>query len=147
MDVEKAFEKVVTGLHVVTVKADDKVNGMTAAWVTRVSHVPPLVMVSVGKTRYTHDLIKEAGSFCVNILAEDQDNLSSRFGFKSGRNLDKFEGIKYDEGKTGSPILKDTVGYLDCKLISSYDAGDHTLYVGEVIDAEASPKKPLTYGL
>ncbi|MBD3387830.1 MAG: flavin oxidoreductase [Candidatus Altiarchaeales archaeon] len=146
MDAEGAFEKIVTGIHVITVKAGDKVNGMAAAWVTRVSHSPPLVMVSVAHTRFTHNLIQQAGSFCVNILAEGQDDLVTRFGFKTGKSTDKFDGLPYGTGETGSPILDGTAGYLDCKLISSHEAGDHTIFVGEVVDAKAYDKNPMSHG-
>jgi flavin reductase (DIM6/NTAB) family NADH-FMN oxidoreductase RutF len=145
MDVDGAFGKVVNGVSVITVKAGGKVNGMAAAWVTRVSFAPPLVAVSVGHTRFTHDLIKEAGSFCVNILASGQMELANNFGFKSGRNNNKFKVVEYATGKTGSPVLKGTAGYLDCRVVEAVEAGDHTVFIGEVIDASSSDKKPLIY--
>ncbi|MFH0862257.1 MAG: flavin reductase family protein [Candidatus Altiarchaeota archaeon] len=143
MEAEEAFDKIINGVCVVTVKAEGKINGMTAAWYTRVSFSPPLVMVSVAPKRFTHGLIKKAGSFCINILAEDQLPLAKAFGSSSGRTTDKFKGVKYKAGKTGSPILEDTAAYLDCRLAHSYEAGDHTLFVGEVVDAGASEKRPL----
>jgi flavin reductase (DIM6/NTAB) family NADH-FMN oxidoreductase RutF len=143
MDSEGAFGKVINGVCVVTVKAGDKINGMTAAWYTRVSFSPPLVMVSVAPKRFTHDLIKKAGSFCINLLAEDQLPYAKAFGFSSGRTTDKFRGVKHKPGKTGSPILDGAAAYLDCRLIHSYDAGDHTLFVGEVVEAGATEKRPL----
>lgn len=140
-DFEAAFKKLTIGVYVITVKSGEKANGMAAAWVSRVSHVPPLVMVSVGHTRYSHDLIREAGAFCVNVLAEGNDDYYSVFGMSSGRDRDKFEKIKYGEGKTGSPILEGTAGYLDCKVVSEHDAGDHTIFVGEVVEAKAYDKE------
>ncbi len=143
MNSEEAFAKVVAGVHVITVKAGDRVNGMTAAWVSRVSHVPPLLMVSVGKTRFTHDLIREAGVFCVNVLADGQTELYENFGFSSGRDTDKFKDLEYDTADTGCPVLRDTAAYLDCKLVGECDAGDHTVFIGEAAAADASDRKPL----
>jgi len=119
---------------------------MTAAWVTRVSFNPPLVMVSIGKTRFSHELIKKSKVFAVNILKEGQIEIGKHFGFKSGKKIDKFATIPFDTKATGSPILKEIAGYLDCKLISYVEAGDHTIFLGEVIDAGADRKAlPLIY--
>jgi flavin reductase (DIM6/NTAB) family NADH-FMN oxidoreductase RutF len=118
---EKVFRKIFNGVFVITTKKGDIVNGMTAAWVSRASFKPPLLSVSIGKTRYSHDLIKDSGE---------------HFGFKSGRKTDKFEGIEYETRKTGSPILQNTAGYFDCNVVKTCDAGDHTIFTGEVVDAE-----------
>ncbi len=145
-DFEKAFGAILNGVFVITTKRGDKVNGMTAAWVARSSFNPPMLSISIGKTRYSHDLIKESGVFAVNILSEKQIAQGKHFGFKSGRKTDKFKDIEYTTCKTGSPILKDIAGYLDCKVVNSCDAGDHTIFVGEVLDAKAYENKlPLLY--
>ncbi|MDO9289666.1 MAG: flavin reductase family protein [Thermodesulfovibrionales bacterium] len=134
------------GLFVVTTKSGDKINGMTVAWMTRASIEPPMVSVSIGKTRYSHGLIQESGVFAVNILKEGQVDVGKHFGFATGRKTDKFENIPYETKITGSPILKNIAGYLDCKVVSSCDAGDHTIFVGEVVDAGTTPgSKPLLY--
>jgi flavin reductase (DIM6/NTAB) family NADH-FMN oxidoreductase RutF len=134
---EKVFRKIFNGVFVITTKKGDRVNGMTAAWVSRASFKPPLLSVSIGKTRYSHDLIKDSGVFAVNVLSDKQIAGGKHFGFKSGRKTDKFEDIEYETRKTGSPILRDTAGYFDCKLVNTCDAGDHTIFIGEVVDAEA----------
>ena len=145
-EIDETFRKVTNGVYVITTKHADKINGMTAAWVTRVSFVPPLVSISIGKTRFSHDLIKNAGVFAVNILKEGQVEIGKHFGFQSGIKVDKFAAIQYDTKATGSPILKDTGGYLDCKVVSSFEAGDHTIFVGEVLDASVDKDaKPLVY--
>jgi flavin reductase (DIM6/NTAB) family NADH-FMN oxidoreductase RutF len=146
MSLEKVFRQIHNGVFVVTTAKGDKVNGMTAVWVARSSFKPPLISVSIGKPRYSHDLIKESGVFALNILSEKQISQGKHFGFKSGRNTDKFKDIEYTRAKTGCPILKDIAGYLDCKVVNSCDAGDHTIFVGEVLDAEAYENKlPLLY--
>jgi len=134
-EINETFRKVTNGVYIITTKCGDRVNGMTAAWVTRVSFKPPMVSISIGKTRFSHNLIKKGGVFAINILKEGQVDIGKHFGFQSGRKVDKFAAIPYDTKATGSPILKDTAGYLDCRVVSSCHAGDHTIFVGEVIDA------------
>jgi flavin reductase (DIM6/NTAB) family NADH-FMN oxidoreductase RutF len=131
-----AFAALVHGVYVVTTKAGDKVNGMTAAWVSQVSIKPLLVMVSIAPPRYTHDLIKESGVFAINVLTTAQVDLGKRFGFKSGRKVDKLAGLDWTTAITGAPILPQAYAYLDCKVAHAYAAGDHTLFVGEVKDAK-----------
>jgi flavin reductase (DIM6/NTAB) family NADH-FMN oxidoreductase RutF len=143
MDTEAAFSKVLNGIAVVTAESGGKANGMTAAWFTRASFNPPLVVVSVGKTRHTWGLIRKSGSFCLNVLSEEQVPLARKFGFSSGRDSDKLEGVGWKALKTGSPVIDGAAAWLDCKLIHEYEAGDHTLFVGEVVDCGSSKKKPL----
>jgi len=143
MDVEEAFGKILNGVAVVTADAKGKRNGMTAAWFTRVSLKPALVMVAVGKSRFTHALIEEAESFCLNILAEDQVDLAKRFGLASGRKTDKLAGLRTSKAAAGSPVLEGVAAYMDCRLIGRFPAGDHTLFVGEVVDSGSTGKLPL----
>jgi flavin reductase (DIM6/NTAB) family NADH-FMN oxidoreductase RutF len=133
---EVAFSGLVHGVYVVTTRVDDTVNGMTAAWVSQVSLKPLLVMVSIAPPRYTHNLIKESGIFAINVLTSDQVELGKRFGYKSGRKVDKFAGLDWFPAATGAPILPQAYAYLDLKLADMFPAGDHTLFVGEVVDAK-----------
>ncbi|AEH45700.1 flavin reductase domain protein FMN-binding protein [Thermodesulfatator indicus DSM 15286] len=122
------------GVFVVTVREGKIINGMTAAWVGQVSFRPKLLSVSIAPQRYTYDLIKSSGIFCINVLGEGQLELAKHFGFKSGREVNKFEGIDYMSALNGSPVLKDAIAYFECKVFSTCDAGDHVLFIGEVID-------------
>lgn len=139
---DEAFKTIHNGVFVITTKEGDRVNGMTAAWVTRTSFDPPLVAVSVGKSRYSHELIGKSGVFAVNVLSEGQVGQGKFFGFRSGRNTDKFKGVEYDSAATGSPILKDISAYLDCRVVGSLETGDHTIFVGEVVDSRAHGGRP-----
>ena len=149
VDLKLAWEtihKVRNGVTIVTSYRGDEVNGLTAAWVSQVSQKPPMVMVSVAPPRYTHDMIKESGHFAVNILGEDQIELAKLFGFKSGKQINKFESVEYDRKTTGAPILKDALAYLDCKVVSATTAGDHTIFIGEVVDCEIRTEdEPMIY--
>ncbi len=146
MSIEKAFRQIQNGVFVITTRNEDRVNGMTAVWVARSSFKPPLLSVSIGKSRFSHDMINKSKVFAVNILSEKQIAEGKYFGFKSGRTTDKFKGVEYTTGKTGSPILKGIAGYFDCMVVNSCDAGDHTIFVGEVLDAEVYENNlPLLY--
>ena len=133
---EVAFTALVHGVYVVTTRVGDKVNGMTAAWVSQVSLKPLLVMVSIAPARYSHTLIKESGIFAINVLTAEEAELGKRFGFKSGRKIDKFAGLDYLTAATGAPILPQAYAYFDLKLVDTHPAGDHTLFVGEVLEAK-----------
>lgn len=137
------FERITNGVFVITSSAGGKDNGMTAAWVSRASHVPALVMVSVGKRRHSLGMIKASGSFCVNILSEGQLSLAKNFGFASGSSTDKFRGIEYKRTGLGNPLMEGLSGYLDCRLVHTYDAGDHEIIVGEVVEGEDFGRTPL----
>lgn len=129
-----AGRKIIHGVYVVSTVLEGRVNAMTAAWVARASFAPPLISVSIGKTRYSHDMIIRSGVFAVNVLGADNIPAGKHFGLKTGRKTDKFLGIPYDTRVTGSPILRDCIAWMDCKLVSYHDAGDHTLFIGEVVD-------------
>ncbi|MGP8049937.1 MAG: flavin reductase family protein [Desulfobaccales bacterium] len=133
---EVAFNALVHGVYVVTTRLEDQVNGMTAAWVSQVALKPLLVMVSIAPPRYSHRLIKESAIFAINVLASGQADLGKRFGFKSGRQVDKFAGLDWITAATGAPILPQAYAYLDLKLKDTFPAGDHTLFVGEVVAAQ-----------
>jgi flavin reductase (DIM6/NTAB) family NADH-FMN oxidoreductase RutF len=124
-----------TGVSVVTVRSGDKINGMTAAWVTQVSFKPAMIAVSIGPQRYTHGLIKESGYFCINALPVESKDMAEHFGFKSGRKTDKFKGMRYTSALKGSPVLESAYAYVECELVHTYEAGDHILFIGSVIDS------------
>ncbi len=124
------------GVFVITAKAGEKKNGMTAAWVSQVSFKPALVGVAIAPARYTFGIIEEGGYFCVNALSKEQVELAKFFGFKSGRKVDKFENVEHFEAANGSPVLKDAYAYLECKVQSRCETGDHVFFVGEVVDGK-----------
>lgn len=134
-EISAAQHKIIHGVYVISTKLGDKVNAMTAAWVARASFSPPLITVSVGKTRFSHDMIKASGIFAVNVLGADNIDVGKHYGLKSGAKTDKFAGVEYDTKATGSPILRDCIAWMDCKVVDSLDAGDHTVFIGEVLDA------------
>ena len=133
-EISKAKKLITHGVYVISTIHEGRVNALTAAWVARASFVPPLITISIGKTRFSHDMIMGSGVFAVNILGPENIETGKRFGLKTGRKTDKFEGLDYETSVTGSPILKDCIAWLDCKVVSSHEAGDHTVFIGEVLD-------------
>ena len=134
-----------SGVAIVTTRAGDQVAGMTATSFTSVSLEPPLVLVCADKKALTLPMLEEAGVFAVNVLSEDQHELSARFAL-SGNEALRFEGIRCRRGPSGSPWLPDTLAVLDCRTVATHDAGDHVILVGEVEAAECDDARaPLLY--
>lgn len=134
-EISQALKKILHGVYIVSTRHGGKVNAMTAAWVARASFDPPLITIAVGTTRHSHDMIAGSGVFAVNVLSIDNILIGKHFGLKTGKKTDKFADVAFDAKITGSPILKDVVAWLDCKVVGSMKAGDHTLFIGEVLDA------------
>jgi len=127
---------------VTTVTGDGTRHGLTATAFTSVSLEPPLVLVCVDKGAESHQPLQVSGAFAVNFLAADQEHLSRRFAVKGG---DKFAAVQARPGRTGVPLLAGTLGHVECRTVNAVDAGDHTLFIGEVCAAEARPGDPLVY--
>ena len=135
MNVDRALKKLTTGIYIVTTKQESQINGMVASWVSQVSFSPPLVMVAVKKERYSHQMITTGKVFAVNILSTQQKKEVPLF--KSTHKPEgKFFNTPYEIKKTGAPIIKDALAYLDCVLIDQFVPGDHTLFIGEVIEGD-----------
>lgn len=134
--IDRVFDQMVRGVFVVTTHLGDRLNGMSAAWVNRSAEQPFLLIASIWKKNFSHDLIKESGVFAIHILRRDQVEVARHFGKQSGRDVDKFASVPYRTGKTGSPILTDCLAYLDCRVVSATESGDHTLFIGEVQEAD-----------
>lgn len=130
----EALKKITNGVYIIGSKYGEKVNAMTAVWVTRLAFKPHLLGVAVGKSRFSHHMIERSGIFSVNVLGPDHLALSRHFGFKSGRDTDKFSDIPYLSKVTGAPILTTALAYFDCKVVSKPEAGDHTFFIGEVLE-------------
>ena len=122
------------GVYVITSIWGNRGAGMTAAWVTRVAASPPAMLVAIHVGSFTGEIIKRSGWFVINILDKTQSMLALRFGRGSSRNRDKFNGLNLLTSLHGQPALKDALGYLECKIISIPEAGDHQLSIGEITE-------------
>ena len=144
----KALYNLSYGLYVITSKNGDKINGQTANALIQVTAEPPAIAIGLNKKNLTNEYIKESKVFAVSILSQDTPlNIIGQFGFKSGRDINKFENINHKQGKTGAPIILDnTLAYLETKVIHEMDVGTHTIFVGEIVESEVlKDGKPMTY--
>ena len=131
-----------TGITVVTSVHDDEPVGLTAQSFASVSLEPPLVLFAPARTSRAWPRMHAAGHFCVNVLGRDQQALSERF---ASRGTDKFAGVAWRAGRTGSPVLDGAVAWVDCVLHAVHPGGDHHLAVGRVVDLGSAPGEPLLY--
>ncbi len=139
----KTMGSFVAGVTVVTTVGDDgQPYGLTATAFSSVSMAPPLALVCIDKGSSTHTHFAASGVFTVNFLAADQEDVSNRFASSTA---DKFGAGDWRRGHLGPAILSGTLGYAECRLVHSYDGGDHTIYVGQIESADTSPGEPLTY--
>ncbi|NJL38050.1 MAG: flavin reductase [Leptolyngbyaceae cyanobacterium SM1_4_3] len=130
------LRKIPHGLYVCGVKEGEEVNGYTASWVMQASFQPPLVVNCVKQDSKSHAMIKSSQVFALSVLEAGQKEIAQKF-FKPQRRVgNKFEDIEFYLGEaTGCPIISDSLGYVECRVISAVEQGDHTVFVGEVIAA------------
>jgi flavin reductase (DIM6/NTAB) family NADH-FMN oxidoreductase RutF len=131
-----------SGVTVITTEHEGLFYGMTVSSFSSLSLKPPLVLICVDKEVKCHDAIMGAGCFAVNILTKSQEHLSRRF---ATRDIDKFVGVALREGQLGMPLLDGALASIECKLHQTLPGGDHTIFVGEVMDAEVREGSPLLY--
>jgi flavin reductase (DIM6/NTAB) family NADH-FMN oxidoreductase RutF len=132
-----------TGVTVITTKdIAGAPFGLTANAFTSLSLHPPLILICVDKGAQCYSCFADSNVFTVNFLREDQEEISRRFATKGA---DKFAGLNWREGANGAAILDGAIGHLECKIVQSYEGGDHTIIVGEVLDGVAAGERPLLF--
>jgi flavin reductase (DIM6/NTAB) family NADH-FMN oxidoreductase RutF/rubredoxin len=148
MDIE-AFFKISYGLYIISTFAGDRKNGYIGNTVFQVTADPPQMAVACNKNNFTGPMLHNSKFFSISVLKQNtRPDILGLFGYKSGRQVDKFERIHYKTGQTGVPIvLEDTIAWFECEKIQEVDLGTHILYVGKVLDNELLERDetPLTY--
>jgi flavin reductase (DIM6/NTAB) family NADH-FMN oxidoreductase RutF len=134
-----------SGVTVVTSRWGNDIRGMTASAFCSLSLNPPLVLVCIDKSAIMHDFVAQSHIFAVNILAREQEEVSRACASRKVEESRRLEGIPHHAEVTGSPILDQALGYLDCRVQHAYDGGDHTIFVGLVEAAGAREGEPLLY--
>jgi flavin reductase (DIM6/NTAB) family NADH-FMN oxidoreductase RutF len=138
-----AMSHFASGVTIVTTEHEGQQYGMTVASFASLSLHPPLVLVCVEKSVKTHDAISSAGTFGVSILDRQQAEVSGRFASKID---DKFAGVDVVRGELGVPFIRGAICSLACKVTAQFPGGDHSIFVGEVVDAQTtSTGAPLVY--
>ncbi|MEA1993369.1 MAG: flavin reductase [Euryarchaeota archaeon] len=144
----KALHKISYGLYVVSSKKEDSINGQIANTVFQITADPPTIGVSINKKNLTHEFIQESKVFTVSILSEETPmKFIGLFGFRCGRDINKFKDVKYKNGINDTPIvLENTIGCVECEVIDSIDVETHTIFIGKILDAQVmGDREPLTY--
>ncbi len=144
MEFRRACGQFLTGVTVVTALDPEwGPVGLTANSFTSVSLDPPLVLVSVAKTAGTHRAFTEGPGFAVHVLPADARDLAQRF---ATRDIDRFEGVEWEEGKLGIPLLGGMLARFECASEHAYEGGDHTIFVGRVVDMEVAESEQPALG-
>ena len=134
-----------TGITVVTTALGNDRFGITVNAFCSVSLDPPLVLICIEKKSKVHDALIESGFFAANILSADQMDISSCFASNTGQRFEQFCGQTTLTAITGAPILQNTLGYVDCRIVAAHPGGDHTIIVGQVEAGDAVEGDPLLY--
>ncbi len=141
----KILEAFPYGLYAIGVRRGETFNAFTANWVMQTSFDPPMVAVSVESDGASIAMMQESKVFSVNVFRADQRREAGRLARPYSRAPEKIEEFEYQEGTTGAPVLADALGYVECRIVEMIETGDHTLVVGEVVDAgEFNEGSPLT---
>ena len=144
----RALADMTYGLFIVGAAKDGKINAMIANSVFQVTAEPPKIAIALNKDSLTHDYIKKSGLFCVQAVAQGADMLFiGNFGFRTGKNYDKFAKVSYKLSAQGLPIVLDnTLFWMAAKVEKTIDLGTHTMFIGLVEEASLIKEgNPLTY--
>ena len=144
----EALQRLSYGMYIVTAKEGSRINGQMSNSVFQVASDPPIISISINKKNDTHDMIARSGAFAVSVLDITAPlTLVSVFGFKHGREIDKFGRTPIGPGKNGAPILTtSTTAFMEASVRSSIDAGTHTVFLGDVTEMGCLGEvEPMTY--
>lgn len=136
------------GMYVVSANDGDKLNGQIANSVIQITSEPITIAISINKGNLTHEYIRAGKHFIVSILDEKTPlPFIGKFGFKSGRSVDKFKDTKFETLRSGCPaVTENALGYLEAKLMKEFDCITHTLFFGEMTESKMlTTGKPMTY--
>lgn len=143
---KNVFRNLSYGVYVVSTLDGERNTGCVANSIMQITSSPATIAVSMNHDNYTNSCIQNTGKFAVSILSETSaPSLIGQFGFQSGKDVDKFEGVDFSV-KEGLPVLNDCCGYIVCKVIDKMETSTHTVFLGEVIDGDTIGSAPaMTY--
>lgn len=131
-----------SGVSVITVRHNEQDYGITASAVCSVSLDPPMLLVCVNQNTGTQQALMQAKSFNVHILGKHQADLALQF---ARAHTDKFQNLEYTYGELGNPLLPNVVAQIECRLFKEIGAGTHSIFVGEIYQAQVNDFEPLMY--
>lgn len=145
----KSLFKLSYGMCILSSKKDERFNGCIVNTVFQLTPEPPMVAVSVNRQCLTHECITDSKVFTVSILSQETPMpFIGKFGFRSGRDIDKFEQVNYKLGQTGAPIILDnTIAFLEAEVAESIDIASHTLFIAKIVACATLDEnsEPMTY--
>jgi flavin reductase (DIM6/NTAB) family NADH-FMN oxidoreductase RutF len=143
-----AMRQLAAAVNVITTEIGGERVGLTATAACSVSVEPPQLLVCVNRSGYSHDFIAEAGAFCVNVLAVDQDDVARRFAGMDGSDRDeRFALGRWSTLSTGAPVLEDCLANFDCEIVNTFEAATHSIFVGLVVGCRSvNVGEPLLFG-
>ena len=143
---KNAFRSLSYGVYIISTLDGDRPTGCIANSVMQITSSPATIAVSMNHDNYTNSCIAKTGKFAVSILTENSDpGLIGRFGFQSGKDVNKFDGIESIE-KESIQVIPQACSYIVCKVIDKMETSTHTVFLGEVIDADVlKNEEPMTY--
>ena len=141
--ISKSLGRIVSGVGILTTSGKGGEGAMLASWFQQASFEPPMITVAIKKGRPVSEILQSSKKFVLNILHTGQKNMIAHFGKGFELGQDPFKGITTEKHKTGIPILKEALCFIECELKEVYPTGDHQVYVGHVVHAgseeEGSP--------
>jgi flavin reductase (DIM6/NTAB) family NADH-FMN oxidoreductase RutF len=143
-EIETVYALLDSPLWLVTAADADRRGGLIATTVAQASIVSeiPRQLIAISKRHHTHGLIEGCGAFALHLIDETQLDLVWRFGLRSGRDIDKFAGLPFRTGATGSPLLPEALAWFDCRVEARMDSGDRTVYLAAVVDGRLERTDP-----
>jgi flavin reductase (DIM6/NTAB) family NADH-FMN oxidoreductase RutF len=138
------FAALAREVWLVTAAAAGRRGGLIATFVSEASIAAemPRVLIGLAKQHHTCGLVEASRAFAVHLLGEEHLDLVWRFGLQSGQTVDKFDGLEVTSAATGSPLLSNALGWLECRVETSMDTGDRTIYLGAVVQGHVAHSRP-----
>ncbi|MEW6051505.1 MAG: flavin reductase family protein [Candidatus Zixiibacteriota bacterium] len=142
--ITKGLRQLEYGVYVVSMGKGQEGNAFTASWLMQISSLPPMVAMAVHNKHQSSRLLKQHGAFVVNMIAAGNVEVAKTYYGPAESGYQKLHSASLTSSPvTGSPVLNGVVGFLDCKVVNTVPAGNHTVYVAEVVAAEVADEKPL----
>ncbi|KJS50934.1 flavin reductase family protein [Desulfosporosinus sp. BICA1-9] len=144
--IRQALYRISYGLFIITAQAEGKDNGQCANTCFQITSEPAKIAIGINKQNYTHELIQKSGKFGVSVLSQTGQDYARGFGYRSGRDVNKFEGLAVHRGESGVLLLADVLVTMEATVTGQLDAGTHTLFLGDVTAGEILQEgDPMTY--
>lgn len=144
--IRQALYRISYGLYIISAQADGRDNGQCANTCFQITSDPARIAIGINKLNFTHELIQKSGKFGVSVLSQTGADYARRFGYKSGRDVDKFEGLAVHRGESGVLLLDDALVTMQATVLNQMDSGTHTLFLADVTNGEILQEgDPMTY--